>query len=134
VVTHHGRLSRHEEQEVLLCLCPPGAALGRLTALERDRFKGFDQSETWIVLPEGARRPDRDAVFHWSTRLDDQDVHPAREPRRTRTARALVDAASWAGSDRAARTFVLAAFQQRLVSARTVREALVRRGPVDGER
>lgn len=129
VVTHNGELDRAEQQEVMLCVCPPASALGGLTALERDRFDGFEQRSTWIVLPEGARKPDLEAVFHWSTRLDVEDVHPTKEPRRTRTARSLVDAASWAPSDRAARTYVIAAFQQRLVSARTVREALGRRGP-----
>jgi hypothetical protein len=123
VVTHNGTLDRRELQEVALCVAPP------LSALERDRLTGFEQSATWVVLPEGARRPDHDAVFHWSTRLDHEDVHSTREPRRTRTARSLVDAASWAPSDRAARTYVIAAFQQGLVSARTVRLALQRRGP-----
>lgn len=142
VVTHNGALSKHEEQEAILCFAPPAAALGGLTALVRDGFDGFEEPSTWVVLPEGARRPTRAAisrflnradapavVFHWSTRLDSVDVHPTREPRRTRTARSLVDAASWAASDRAARTYVIAAFQQRLVSSRTVREALSRRGP-----
>ncbi|MCL8250216.1 hypothetical protein AERO_02380 [Aeromicrobium fastidiosum] len=129
VVTHSRELDRREQQELALCLAPPASALGGLTALERDRLKGFGQTTTWVVLPEGARRPQHDAVFHWSTRLDHEDVHPTHEPRRTRTARSLVDAASWAPSDRAARTYVIAAFQQGLVSARTVREALQRRGP-----
>lgn len=129
IATHNAPLTRHEQQEVLLCSAPPASALGGLTALERDGFDGFKKSETWVVLPEGARKPSGEAVFHYSTRLDPEDVHPLLHPRRTRTARSLVDAASWAPSDRAARTFVIAAFQQRLVSARTVREALTRRGP-----
>ena len=114
---------------MLLRAAPPRSALGGLTALEHDGLKGFEQATTWVVLPEGARRPPHPAAFHWSTKLNDDDVHPAREPRRTRPARSLIDAASWAVSDRQARTIVLAAFQQRLVSARTVRDALARRGP-----
>lgn len=129
IATHNAPLSREERQEVLLCSAPPASALGGLTALERDGFEGFKKAHTWVVLPEGARKPSGDAIFHWSTRLDPDDVHPLLQPRRTRTARSLIDAASWAPSDRAARTFVIAAFQQRLVSARTVREALTRRGP-----
>ncbi|MCW2839384.1 MAG: hypothetical protein JWR55_867 [Aeromicrobium sp.] len=128
VATHNAALTRHEQQEALLCSAAPASALGGLTALERDGFTGFENASTWIVLPEGARRPDIDAAFHWSTRLDADDVHPLREPRRTRPGRSVVDAARWAPSDRAARVFVIAAFQQRLVSARTVREALTRRG------
>ncbi|MDQ3155852.1 MAG: hypothetical protein M3Q98_03885 [Actinomycetota bacterium] len=95
-----------------------------------DGFKGFDTAETFVVLPEGARKPERSGIIpHWSTMLTDEDIHPAHQPRRTRTARSLVDAASWSGSDRQARTLVIAAFQQRLVSARTIRMALTRRGP-----
>jgi len=42
-------------------------------------------------------------------------VHPVREPRRTRVARSLVDAAAWMGSDRGAQAVLAAGVQQRLV-------------------
>jgi very-short-patch-repair endonuclease len=44
-----------------------------------------------------------------------EDVHPRREPRRTRVARSLVDAAAWMGSDRGAQAVLAAGVQQRLV-------------------
>jgi very-short-patch-repair endonuclease len=101
-----------------------------LSGLEVDGLTGFERTDIFIVLPEGARRPKADGTCpHWSAMLDDEDVHPTRWPRRTRTERSVVDAASWSVSDRQARTIVIAAFQQRLVSARTIRLALTRRGP-----
>ncbi|MET0931723.1 MAG: hypothetical protein ABWX74_19545 [Aeromicrobium sp.] len=55
-------------------------------------------------------------------------VHPLREPRRTRPARSLVDAASWTENDRFARTIVIAGMQQGLVDERLMHQALDRRG------
>lgn len=130
VITHNGPLTVAERREVALCTCPPRSAFGGLTALELEGLMGFASVETYVVLPEGARSPDHRALVpHWSTMLAPEDIHPAKWPRRTRTARSLVDAASWSRTDRQARTLVIASFQQRLVSARTVREALTRRGP-----
>lgn len=130
VVTHNGPSSTLERRELALCICPPRSAIAGLTALELDGLKGFESVETYLVLPEGARRPARPGVVHhWSTMLADDDVHPTKWPRRTRTSRSVVDAASWSVSDRQARTIVIASFQQRLVSARTIRLALTRRGP-----
>jgi very-short-patch-repair endonuclease len=54
-------------------------------------------------------------VVHYSRLLGPDDVHPLREPRRTRLARSLVDAAAWAGSDRRAQAVLAAGVQQRLV-------------------
>ena len=129
-MTHNGPLSNRERREVGLCLGPRRSAFGGLTALAFDGFEGFDRPETYVVLPEGARGIRRDRLIpHWSTRLDAEDIHPTRVPRRTRPARSVVDAASWSHSDRQARTIVIAAFQQRLISIRSIREALARRGP-----
>jgi very-short-patch-repair endonuclease len=49
--------------------------------------------------------------------LTPDDVHPLREPRRTRVARSLVDAAAWMGSDRGAQAVLAAGVQQRLARA-----------------
>jgi len=46
--------------------------------------------------------------------LGSGDVHPLREPRRTRVARSLVDAAAWIGSDRGAQAVLAAGVQHRL--------------------
>lgn len=129
VVTHSAPLSEVERELVALTLCAPGAALGGLSALRHDAFNGFAADTTYIVLPEGADRPgDVPFTTHWSTDLGRADVHPFREPRRTRPARSLIDAASWCGSDRYARTIILAGLQQGLVNAGSMHEALDRRG------
>lgn len=130
VVTHNGPLTVEERHGVALCSCPPLSAFAGLTALELNGLKGFASVDTYVVLPEGARRLDNRALIpHWSTMLTSEDIHPERWPRRTRTARSVVDAASRSRTDRQARTLVIASFQQRMVSARTIRETLTRRGP-----
>ncbi|QGG42383.1 hypothetical protein [Aeromicrobium yanjiei] len=129
VVTHSGPLSLDERELVALHTCAPASALAGLSALRHDGFTGVETETTYVVLPEGADRP-RDAPFstHWSTDLGPQDVHPLKEPRRTRPARSLIDAASWCDSDRLARTIVIAGVQQGLVNDRLMHVALDRRG------
>ncbi|MET0767450.1 MAG: hypothetical protein ABWY50_07395 [Aeromicrobium sp.] len=129
VVTHSGPLSGDESELVALHTCAPGSALGGLSALRHDSFDGFAPAAPFIVLPEGADRPDKVPFdTHWSTDLGPDDVHPLREPRRTRPARSLVDAASWTEHDRFARTIVIAGIQQGLVNPELMHTALDRRG------
>jgi len=130
VVTHNGPLTSAQRHLTALRGCAPGGALAGLTALAIDGFTGFEAQEVYVVLPSGARRPPEPWVIpHWSTMLDQRDVHPDRAPRRTRPARSLVDAASWQRYPRRARAIVLAGVQQRLTSTRHLRDALSRRGP-----
>lgn len=130
VVCHNGPLTRDEELAVAVCVGPPGTVLGGSSALELDGMTGFVDRVPSIVLPEGARRPPAPAMtVHWSTELSGRDVHPHRWPPRTRSARSVVDLASWSRRDRRARVVVIAAVQQGLVRPRDVREALTRRGP-----
>lgn len=129
MVTHNAPLTPTERIEVGLAVAAPRSALAGLTALAADGFETTMTGPIDIALPEGARKPKPEiARFHFSTRLTDADIHPTRSPRRTRPARSVIDAASWATTDVAARAVVLAAFQQGLVSVRTIREALQRRG------
>jgi hypothetical protein len=129
VVTHNGPLTPSEWELVRLTAAPKGSALGGLSALAHDGLTGYPSRSTVLVLPDGARPlTSDDAEIHWSTFLDERDVHPHRSPRRTRVARSLIDAASWCSSDRQARAIVIAGMQQGLTSARHVREALTRRG------
>lgn len=135
VVTHAATLSADELECVALMLCAPGSALAGVSSLAHDRLTGFESSAVHIVLPEGADKPDSDGlppglelVTHWSTDLSADDVHPLREPRRTRRARSLVDAASWSGSDRHARALILAGLQQGLVDEGRMHRAIDRRG------
>ncbi|MET1036982.1 MAG: hypothetical protein ABW075_01830 [Aeromicrobium sp.] len=131
VVDHNARLSRDELDLVRLHAVAPGAAFAGLTALRLDGLKGFDLDDTHLVLPEGSKRLDVDgAVLHWSTELSDLDVHPLLVPRRTRPARSTIDAAAWTSTDRQAVAIVLASFQHGLVIARTMHQAMQRRGPI----
>jgi hypothetical protein len=133
LVRHSGTLTPQERLLVALAVCAPGAALGGATALEVDGLAGFSSPDTFVVLPEGARRPRQlppGTVTHWSTLVDDVDVHPLRTPRRTRPERSLLDLATWAGSDTKARAAVLAAFQQGLVGEASMLRACERRGTV----
>lgn len=128
-VTHNGPLLAGERLEVARLACGSGAVLGGLTALEIDGFDGLSSPHPVVVMPIGARRPVHDDVIpHWSSMLGLEDVHPHRSPPRTRPARSLADAASWAGSDVAARRIILAGIQQGLATTRMLREALTRRG------
>jgi hypothetical protein len=52
---------------------------------------------------------------HYSTALGPDDVHPLRQPPRTRIARSLVDAAAWMATDRGAQAVLAAGVQQQLV-------------------
>ena len=82
-----------------------------------------------VVQPMGASRPPHaDVRVHWSTMLDERDVHPGRAPRRTRPARSLIDAASWSATDAVARAIVIGGVQQGLVRTSDLRDALSRRG------
>jgi Protein of unknown function (DUF559) len=61
---------------------------------------------------------------HLVARLDPDDVHPARQPKRTRIARSLVDAAAWMPADRGAMAVPAAGVQQRLVRVEALRAAV----------
>ncbi len=128
-VTHNGPLLPAERLEVARLAGGTGAVLGGLTALEVDGFDGASSPHPVVVMPIGARRPAHDDVIaRWSSKLGPEDVHPLRIPPRTRPARSLVDAASWAGTDVAARRIIITGIQQGLATTRTLREALTRRG------
>ena len=132
IVTHNGPLLDVQHLHVALLACPPGSALGRLTALTIDGFTGFESRgpRVQVVLPEGAVRPSYHLISpHWSTMLDSSDVHPLKEPRRTRPQRSLVDEAAWSGPKRHARAIILAGVQQGLARPSDLRSALSRRVP-----
>lgn len=132
VVLHNGPMTSSQREWVALLGSPPGSALGGLTALHHDGLEGFSRELPLVVMPEGHRRPAYDGLLpRWSRELTGADVHPLRQPRRTRPARSLLDEASWSpwGQERRARSIVLAGVQQRMARTRDLREALTRRGP-----
>lgn len=124
---HSGTLTRDERTLVDLMACGPGAALGGLTAATLDGLTGFPTSVTYAVLPSGVKRSRQDGiVVHRSRNLSALDVHPNRHPTRTRIPRSIVDAASWAASERAATAIVAASVQQGLVRPDDLRAVLTR--------
>jgi hypothetical protein len=139
VVPHSGSLSDKELLRVALERCGPRAVLAGLTAAKLDKFKGFDakpvaEVPVYVLLPPGAKRPAAPLALTIITRyskfLADEDVHPARQPRRTRIARSLVDAAAWMRTDRGAMAVLAAGVQQNLVRVSDLRSVIGRVGMV----
>lgn len=128
-VNHNGPLTPVQRDWVALLAAADGSVLGGLSALNHDKFDAFRPDKPVVISPMGASPfAFEDVELHWSTFLDSRDVHPLRQPPRTRPARSVVDAASWEEHEKRAREIVLAAAQKGLVAPRQLREALTRRG------
>ena len=125
VVAQSGPLTEMQVLRIAALWAGPGAALAGLTAARLDGLSGFadrgQSAEHPIHLLVPARRPVRRArpclplVVHYSRLLGNGDIHPMRQPPRTRTARSVVDAAAWMATDRGAQAVLAASVQQRLV-------------------
>lgn len=136
LVTHSGPLTEHQMLRVALLAAGPRAVLGGLTAAWLDGFKGFGdttpvaQRPIHLLAPVGytrrSRMPLPNMKLHYTRVLTGQDVHPAREPRRTRMARSLVDAASWRSTDRGAMALLAAGPQQGRTRVSDLRAVLDR--------
>jgi hypothetical protein len=123
VVAHSGPLTGQQRLRTALLWAGSDAVLGGLTAAWLDGFTGFGDRDTdrpvYVLVPS-RRSVQRQfaglrVVVHYSTMLGDADVHPAREPRRTRIARSLVDAAAWMATERGTSAVLAAGVQQKLV-------------------
>jgi hypothetical protein len=124
VVTHSGELTDKQVLRVVLMHTGPQAVLAGLTAARLDGLTGFGdrlpvrEGPIYVVAPLGyARRSaplELNVITRYSRHLTEADVHPAREPRRTRIARSLLDAAAWHANDRWALAILAAGVQQRL--------------------
>jgi hypothetical protein len=123
VVAQSGPLTEKQRLRAALEWTGRDAVLGGLTAAWLDGFVGFGDRKVnrpiHVVVPSGrtvGRQPtSMPVVVHYSTMLGYADVHPVREPRRTRIARSLVDAASWMATERGTRAILAAGVQQKLV-------------------
>ncbi len=103
----------------------PGTVLAGLTAARLDGLDGFPgrgvaaDEPIHLLVPSNrsVRRKSSGLplVVHYSTALAAEDIHPLRQPRRTRIAWSLVDAAAWMATDRGAQAVLAAGVQQRLV-------------------
>jgi hypothetical protein len=120
VVLHGGPLSERQKLWAAVLHGGKGAALSGLTAARADGFEGFEAAAFQVVTPHGSNRDDLDheqlrVRVHESRLLADADVHPSRQPPRTRLPRSIVDGASLANSDGRCRAIIAASVQQRLV-------------------
>lgn len=136
LVAHSGPLRESQILRVALLAAGPHAALGGLTAAWLDGFTGFgdkapaSSKPVHLIVPAGFKRrakpPNSNTVIHYSRILADLDVHPSRQPRRTRIARSLVDAAGWMPTDRGAMAVLAAGVRQRLVRVDDLRRVTER--------
>jgi very-short-patch-repair endonuclease len=136
VVAQSGPLTDRQALRVALLRAGPAAALAGLTAARLDGFTGFGDKHkvadgpVHVILPSGTPRRaapvSLNVITHYSRELTNADVHPTRQPRRTRIARSLVDAAAWMGTDRGAMAILAAGVQQRLVRVDDLRQVIAR--------
>lgn len=116
VVSHNGPLTPEQQVWVSVINGRGGAALAGLTATALHGLAGYPSPELHVLVRQGVRvLPQPGIVVHQTRHLDESDVQPAREPRRTRLSRSLIDAARWARDDERACAILLAAVQQRLI-------------------
>jgi hypothetical protein len=125
VIAHSGPPTEGQLLRAVLLRAGPRSALAGLTAARLDGFKGFDDKAPfadrpiYLLVPYGYKRRTPplglNVVTHYSQRLADADVHPMRQPRRTRIARSLIDAAAWMPTDRGSMAVLAAGVQQGLV-------------------
>jgi very-short-patch-repair endonuclease len=129
LVAHNG--PTNDDQRLWIASLAAGAGkpalLGGRSALGVLGMKGFPCDRIHVLL-SGRREdnPPSHVIIHRTGRLVAADVHGKGLPPCTTAGRSVVDAATWARSDREARTVIAMAFQQRLVTLDEVRDALRR--------
>lgn len=116
VLAHSGTMTPRQRRWADLLAVDRTAYLAGLTAAELAGLKGFEDERTYVLVPNGTRFRRRSSIeVHQSTLLGAGQVLPDALPPRTTPTRSLVDAATWATSERRARAVLLAGVQQRLV-------------------
>ncbi len=125
VVAHSGPMTEKQRLWAAVLWAGHGAVLAGLTAVRPDGLEGFpghgvaaDQPIHLLVPSDRSVRrksPGLPVVVHDAIALAPEDIHPLRQPPRTRIARSLVDAAAWMATDRGAQAVLAAGVQQRLV-------------------
>ncbi|MET8527478.1 hypothetical protein [Micromonospora sp. NPDC005172] len=124
VLTGNGRLTPDQQLWVAVLAAGPGAVLAGVTAAAEAGVRGLRREPLHVLVPANRRAArtslrrlpiDMPAVLlHRTSVLPDAHLQLARPPRTT-TARALVDAAGWAGSTDEAQGLLAAGCQQRRV-------------------
>ena len=130
VVTHSGPVSGDQMLWVVVLGAGRAATLAGLTAARMGGLRGFEDERIHLVVP-GSRQVRASlpgvALVHRSASFVLADVHPARQPPRTRMPRSIVDAASWMRTDNLARAVLAAGVQQRLVLPEALSAAMAHR-------
>lgn len=136
VVAQPGPLTELQALWIAVLWAGPGAALAGLTAATLDGLAGFAvrsrQAERPIHIlvpafcPVRRARPRLPLVVHYSRLLEKDDIHPLRQPPRTRMARSLVDGAAWMATGRGAQAVLAAGVQQRLVRVEDLAKVVTR--------
>lgn len=126
LVTHTGRLDRHQQLWVAVLAAGDAAVLAGLAAAEQDGLRKVRSRRGDVIdiyIPAARRAPDLlrrlpagmpPVLVHRTRHLPKQDRQRGR-PVRTAIHRSLVDAAQWAVDDEEAQTVLAAGCQQRLV-------------------
>lgn len=118
VVLARGALTRRQRAWVAVLHAGPTAALAARTAAEAAGLRGWLDEDTHVVVPKGGPAVPHLAgvVVHESRRFGLADLARCPGPPRVTAARAVIDAASWSRSPRAALGLLAAGVQQRLVT------------------
>jgi hypothetical protein len=131
VVMHRGPMTFRQRCWVAVLAAGPDAALCSLTGAALDGLTGFENDAVHVLVPKGTQVPAMPGVrVHESRRFVPADVHPARRPPRTTTARSVLDAAVWSRRPAMACAIASAAVQQRLVTVPQLLDVLDRAGAV----
>ena len=127
IVTHPIGLTHDEQLWCALIAHGPGATAAGLTGATLDGFTGFTSTTRDVLIPRGQRPRQLPQVRVHTATLRDDEVHPARTPRRTRIERSIIDAASWASNPLQTQGILAASVQQGLVTPEGLQEAMAPR-------
>lgn len=135
-MAHSGPLAESQVLRAAWLSAGPKAALAGLTAAWLGGFTGFGDKKpimerpVQLLVPRGNKRRSAalwpGAKLHYSRIMPDSDIYQYLEPRRTRMARSLIDAASWMATDRGAMAVLAAGVQQKKTRVADLREVLDR--------
>jgi hypothetical protein len=121
VLLHSGELTRRQRDWVGVLHAGPDAVLARASAAEAGGLRGFQESTVHVAVAHGREVSDlvhrQVTVRVHQTRHPLSHVTPARRPERHDLARAAIEMASAASSDRSTRAILAAVVQQRLLRA-----------------
>lgn len=131
VVLHNASLSPPQQLWVAVLLPGKRCALAGPSAASLAGLRGFETVEVHVVVRHATHTAMPGWVrIHESHRFSDDDIDEGHGPPRTRTARSVIDAATWSRPPRRACAILCAAVQQRITTVDRLADELARAGPV----